>query len=63
MVLGQSGDKMILLDRSDQEIQFCGRKQCWKQYGIKLKENTQIPIFEFEYLKSGSSIFDSVTNG
>jgi hypothetical protein len=64
MILGQGGVKMILVDRYDHRIYFCRRKYAEKDYRINsIKENTQIPIFEFEYLKSESNILESGDTG
>jgi hypothetical protein len=46
MILGQGGVKMILVDRYDHRIYFCGRKHAEKKYRI-------IPIMKilkFPYL-------------
>jgi hypothetical protein len=45
---------MILVDRYDHRINFCGRKNTKKNKELSIKKNTQTLIFEFEYLKSGS---------
>jgi hypothetical protein len=45
---------MILVDRYDHRIYFCGRNNTEKNKELSIKENTQILIFEFESLKSGS---------
>jgi hypothetical protein len=60
LILGQAGVKRSLVDRYDHRIHFCGRKHDGKIYRIKsIMEIAQIPIFEFEYLKSDSRILGS----
>jgi hypothetical protein len=62
MILGQGGVKMILVDGYDHRIYF-GRNMLKRNRIIPIVENTQIPIFEFECLQSGSSILGSDATG
>jgi hypothetical protein len=53
---------MILVDGYDHRIYF-GRNMLKRNRIIPVVENTQIPIFEFECLQSGSSILGSDATG
>jgi hypothetical protein len=50
---------MIGIDRYDHMIHFCRMKHIERNYGMNSIMNTQILIFEFEYLQSGSNILES----
>jgi hypothetical protein len=64
MKLGQSSIKMILVDRYDYRIYFGRRETMLKRNRIiSIVEITQILIFEFECLRSGSRNLGSDTTG
>jgi hypothetical protein len=64
MKLGQSSIKMILVDRYDYRIYFGRRETMLKRNRIiSIVEITQILIFEFECLRSGSRNFGSDSTG
>jgi hypothetical protein len=64
MILGQGGFKMILVGSYDHRIYF-GRKETMLKRNIisPIVENTQILIFEFECLWSGSRNLGSDATG